>query len=546
MIIDELFEAPQLCPECGGISFSDLILAEKKDACYHKVKASAKVWPSAYASGRLVQCRKKGAANYGNKSEGVAEEESEAASQRKQYPNYYQHRDSGTVFRTQNADGQRMDITPDDEEWDDYYKQQFKDMPTPNDGGFWNDDNTAAYVEGSAEQGVAEVSLGDYRKKAQVSQAGAKINRFFDRDNPEKVARADQTIAKRERGLARADAKSRPYTASPVDMEKQRQQLTDKYPNIDQLVSDAEKNRDPYYDRAEGNAYYAGREAEQNYVRLKQIQRIIQGLNEETRQATVNTPAGNFTANITKDKSTNTVSGTMPVGGATLSAKKDLTPGGAQSVTVDTDVAPNLNLSATRKSADYNKGQLAGTKSVSAKYTDTTGALGEPGQQHTATRTAGVGFGGASGSRVGKNYVTQIDKTLADYMKEAKGIRNPYDLQPLEGPGGMGGGGGSTRSGPSPFGPKPGSREASIAQNNPNTMTVKAQAIEVNTAEGNDAVVTSGLQNGDQVVLSGVHVLTAGQKVSIFGKRVAHTSDKFQYSEIDHQTAQPQKALLGN
>jgi hypothetical protein len=50
-----------------------LILAEKKDACYYKVKASAKVWPSAYASGRLVQCRKKGAANYGNKSEGVSE-----------------------------------------------------------------------------------------------------------------------------------------------------------------------------------------------------------------------------------------------------------------------------------------------------------------------------------------------------------------------------------------------------------------------------------------------------------------------------------------
>jgi hypothetical protein len=43
----------------------------KKDACYKKVKASAKVWPSAYASGRLVQCRKKGAANYGNKSEEV-------------------------------------------------------------------------------------------------------------------------------------------------------------------------------------------------------------------------------------------------------------------------------------------------------------------------------------------------------------------------------------------------------------------------------------------------------------------------------------------
>ena len=41
-------------------------LAEKKDACYHKVKSRYKVWPSAYASGALVQCRKKGAANWGN------------------------------------------------------------------------------------------------------------------------------------------------------------------------------------------------------------------------------------------------------------------------------------------------------------------------------------------------------------------------------------------------------------------------------------------------------------------------------------------------
>jgi hypothetical protein len=43
----------------------------KKDACYHKVKRSAKVWPSAYASGRLVQCRKVGAANYGNSKKRV-------------------------------------------------------------------------------------------------------------------------------------------------------------------------------------------------------------------------------------------------------------------------------------------------------------------------------------------------------------------------------------------------------------------------------------------------------------------------------------------
>ena len=50
--------------------------AGKKDKCYHKVKARYDVWPSAYASGALVKCRKVGAANWGNKSkkEGVNED----------------------------------------------------------------------------------------------------------------------------------------------------------------------------------------------------------------------------------------------------------------------------------------------------------------------------------------------------------------------------------------------------------------------------------------------------------------------------------------
>ena len=41
----------------------------KKDACYQKVKSRYDVWPSAYASGALVKCRKVGAANWGTKSE---------------------------------------------------------------------------------------------------------------------------------------------------------------------------------------------------------------------------------------------------------------------------------------------------------------------------------------------------------------------------------------------------------------------------------------------------------------------------------------------
>lgn len=40
-------------------------LREAKDACYHKVKSRYRVWPSAYASGALVKCRKVGAKNWG-------------------------------------------------------------------------------------------------------------------------------------------------------------------------------------------------------------------------------------------------------------------------------------------------------------------------------------------------------------------------------------------------------------------------------------------------------------------------------------------------
>jgi hypothetical protein len=67
-------ENHESCPHCGNTMYPIHMIAEKKDACYYKVKASAKVWPSAYASGRLVQCRKKGAANYGNKSESAVTE----------------------------------------------------------------------------------------------------------------------------------------------------------------------------------------------------------------------------------------------------------------------------------------------------------------------------------------------------------------------------------------------------------------------------------------------------------------------------------------
>ena len=71
--------------------------AGEKDACYRKVKARYDVWPSAYASGALVKCRKVGAANWGNKSkkESIEEYDVENAQDYKDFSNYMKENYSG-------------------------------------------------------------------------------------------------------------------------------------------------------------------------------------------------------------------------------------------------------------------------------------------------------------------------------------------------------------------------------------------------------------------------------------------------------------------
>lgn len=48
------------------------------------------------------------------------------------------------------------------------------------------------------------------------------------------------------------------------------------------------------------------------------------------------------------------------------------------------------------------------------------------------------------------------------------------------------------------------------------TMTVATRPVTVSGAQGNQVVVRAGLKNGDEVVVAGTHVLTAGQKVKPF------------------------------
>jgi hypothetical protein len=55
----------------------------------------------------------------------------------------------------------------------------------------------------------------------------------------------------------------------------------------------------------------------------------------------------------------------------------------------------------------------------------------------------------------------------------------------------------------------------------PATSTVKSQVVQIATVDGNDAVVASGLTPGMQVVATGVHVLSPGQKVMVYQSKTA-------------------------
>jgi membrane fusion protein, multidrug efflux system len=59
----------------------------------------------------------------------------------------------------------------------------------------------------------------------------------------------------------------------------------------------------------------------------------------------------------------------------------------------------------------------------------------------------------------------------------------------------------------------------------PASMTLRSQPVEVPTADGNDAVIASGLKPGMLVVVAGVHVLQAGQKVTIYKEKSAVSID---------------------
>lgn len=55
----------------------------------------------------------------------------------------------------------------------------------------------------------------------------------------------------------------------------------------------------------------------------------------------------------------------------------------------------------------------------------------------------------------------------------------------------------------------------------PASMSVRSQPVQIATVDGNEAVVASGLQPGQQVVVAGVHLLSPGQKVTVYQPKAA-------------------------
>ncbi len=65
------------------------------------------------------------------------------------------------------------------------------------------------------------------------------------------------------------------------------------------------------------------------------------------------------------------------------------------------------------------------------------------------------------------------------------------------------------------------------------SMTVRSQVVQIATADGNEAVVAAGLQDGQLVVSAGVHVLSPGQKITIYREKSAGTLTSVPQTAVD-------------
>ena len=74
------------------------------------------------------------------------------------------------------------------------------------------------------------------------------------------------------------------------------------------------------------------------------------------------------------------------------------------------------------------------------------------------------------------------------------------------------------------------------------SMSVRSQSVQVGMVDGNEVVITSGLQAGQQVVSAGVHVLSPGQKVTIYNATGKAASASPASASVSAESAAPAQA----
>ena len=224
------------CPSCRGPIVHESMMNEKQDACYHKVKSRYKVWPSAYASGALVQCRKKGASNWGtggkkkNESsimKGIVDE-----ARAKQYVKPYNDPQTGEQIGWVSSDGyhkkywqkfakdsaiKHAKLNPDEVQED--YTGEFAAEKTPAInpyGGLKDRQHRGAIGEDieearemspalrAAQQNLVDLSTGEVRRREDARKAAAKSQREYERQYNQKPKKptSDQIWQKVEHAIS--------------------------------------------------------------------------------------------------------------------------------------------------------------------------------------------------------------------------------------------------------------------------------------------------------------------------------------------------------
>jgi hypothetical protein len=153
-------------------------------------------------------------------------------------------------------------------------------------GGHTSDTASAAYkyfLTGEQNK-LEEVSLGDYHRKASLSKAGAQIDKVF--GSPENREKADSIIAKRERGLDRANARGR-ANAEKLKQKAEQDRIASLQADKSRLddfktaLADLESKFDSHYEYSDDHREWTKqREIQQKIMRLKKHIADIEALDE--------------------------------------------------------------------------------------------------------------------------------------------------------------------------------------------------------------------------------------------------------------------------